>query len=156
MPLNGQFDDGIHRRRIRAWPEYTISSDGRVWRGLKTVPMDADERGPFVRLGRLTAGSRITPEKTKRYIRTLLQTTWPEVIQDNDKGTELWRGLPEFPRYEMNLKGQIRHIVSCREVRMRANGTVSLYRGQERNARSRSAFKLYRELFGKNYPIGAK
>ena len=65
------------RRRIVAWPGYTIDQFGRVYRVDEPLETSVGPKGDFVMLGTITPGGRVSTDKTKRYISDLLRSTWP-------------------------------------------------------------------------------
>ena len=145
------------RRRIVAWPGYTIDQFGRVYRVDEPLEIYAGPKGDFVMLGTITPGGRVSTDKTKRYISDLLRSTWPEIQEKDDVLLERWKGIPDFPSYEIDQDGTVRHVVTLRPLKIRTKPgqyacCISLFKPGERVARTVSVDKIYRALWGKPYP----
>ena len=147
------------RRKIIAWPAYTIDQYGRVFRVNDPIEIFNDRKGDYVMLGVITPGQRITNDKTKRYISDLMRHTWPEVKQlvEDETVFEHWKGIPGYPTYEISKNGTVRHVTTLHEVKVRYKpghyaGTIGIFKTGERQPHTLSVDKIYRALFGKPYP----
>ena len=138
------------RRRIKAWSTYTIDSDGVVRWGSEVQPVMRDRKGEYVMLGRTTKGGRISNERYKRYVADLMGQTFPDVEPEE------WRVIEEFPKYEMNRDGVVRHRVNLTKNRLRTNqhGSLQIALWQEgvTSPRTRSLGLLYKKTWGTNCP----
>ena len=98
-------------RRIRAWPRYMVSRDGRVSvGGSYLMAVMTDHRGDYVLLRRTRED-----EPYRRYIADLVRIEFER--DDSSEPAEEWRIIPGFPDYQMSKTDVVKCISTGNVVR---------------------------------------